>query len=268
MLLAILLPALLAGCGKKGMPDGAEMSAGIDASTPSSEVRIGDNGEGGNQLQQLVARNLRHDLGLEVPDEQVEARWLAVRAECLKLGCLLEEAQYRRYDDNGSGEARISARLPHEQVEPYLAFLRKQGVLLHQSSALAARRQEIVQLEQDVRDSAKTSKDASAGKSEALRQGLAAVARLQAEQAAISAAMLNTQPVTVNLMPTPPGVWQRWLQVLGQSSGALLTLCGVLLPFAAAGVAWWWLRRRFSKSRRAIADKRKIEHEKTDTSES
>jgi len=268
LLLAVLLPALLAGCGKKQMPSDADMSSGVEASSPSDEARIGDNGAGGNQLQRLIARNLRHQLALEVPAEQVEARWLTVRAECLRLGCLLERAEYHRFDGDGyNGEARVTARLPHEQVEPYLAFLRKQGALISQSSELAERRQEIAQLEQAVRGGAKAGKDASAGKNEALRQGLAEVARLQAEQAAISAAMLNTQRVSIELAPAPPGLWPRWLQTLGQSAQALLTLLGALLPFAVASAAVWWLARRFGKSRRVAADKRKIENDKTDTSD-
>ncbi|AXE29908.1 hypothetical protein DK842_08405 [Chromobacterium phragmitis] len=267
LLLAALLPVLLAGCGKKQMPTDAAMPSGVEASSPSGQSRIGGHGEDGSELQRLVARNLRHQLALAVPAGQVEARWLAVRTECLRLGCLLEEAAYSRYDDEGyNGEARVNARLPHGQVEPYLAFLRKQGVLMRQSSELNARRQEIAQLEQDVRDGAKTARDASAGKSAVLRQGLAEVARLQAEQAAISAAVLNTQPVSVELAPERPGIWQRSAQMLWQSAQALLTLCGLVLPFAAAGAALWWLARRFGKSRRAADDKRKIEDGNRDTS--
>lgn len=258
---AAVLIAMLTACGKKEMAPGEGPAAGIDASAPSSQVQIGEHGENGTQLQQLIARNLQHQLALEVPSEQVESKWLAIRAECLRLGCLLEEASYRRFDADGyNGEASISARLPHEQVEPYFAFLRKQGVLVKQHTAQASRRQEIAQLGQDVRDSAKTGQDASAGKSATLRQGLAAVARMQAEQAAISAALLNTQPVSVELSPEPAGWGQRAFQTLGQSAGGLLNLSCVLLPFVAAGLALWYALRRFGRTRRAkISDNRKIE---------
>jgi type IV pilus biogenesis protein CpaD/CtpE len=228
--LVVLLAAtlLLSACGKKQEMPQAESS--LQTAKPSST----NHSDGSTDLQQMVARTWQHSMTLEVEQAQLQNRWLAIREGCLEQGCLLIEAKYQRFNLY-NGQAHIIARLPHDKVEPYLAFLRQKGTLVRQSTTREDRMAALDDAATHIAESKDIRKLASASKHAAEKEQMATVAKVQQDEASLATAMLNTQLVSVSLAPAQPSLWSEISAETTDSLRSSLIFLAALLPWLLLG---------------------------------
>ncbi len=95
---------------------------------PSSAPQVGKAERAGTPAARYIA--LSHTLRMQVPAEELQARFQAMQAECVKLACEILSITSEAGGRNSSASATLVARVPPAAFERFFADTQAQGKLI------------------------------------------------------------------------------------------------------------------------------------------
>lgn len=197
---------------------------------------------------------LRHTLVFEAPGDQLQKRFDAIHAECLKLGCIVLNAKQTIATSDQYGKASLSARVPPAAVNTLLQGARAQGKLLQHNQDSDDKTAEVIDVEAKIKNlTALRDRIAEllAKRTGKLEEILAAERQLAETQAQLDGIQMmrkalaaETELVRVDIelvaeRLATKGSWaEPTVNALGESGRVLMASLGAMITVVVAALPW------------------------------
>lgn len=222
---------------------------------------------------------LRHSLKVEAPEADLHKHFDAIQAACIKLGCIVLDADQSLSRPNQNASATLTARIPPQAFDAFLKTMLEHGKLLQHKRDSEDLTAQVIDVDAKIANltALKTRiLDLLAKKTGNMEEVLAAEAQLSKTQADLDsilgqrkalASQTDMTRVELHLVTESLHAEESWLapvaeaattsgHVLMSSLGVMITVVVALLPWLLIVIPLFlWLRKlyRARKARRAQA---------------
>lgn len=140
--LALALPLLLCACSQKVETAGAAPSSAVMAGS-------GTGARAGSSHDPAAPRYIAtsHKLLFEAPEADLHKHFEAIQAACLKLACIILNANQNQSRGRQQADATLTARLPPQAFDGFLTTLQEHGKLLRHARESEDLSAEVVDVE-------------------------------------------------------------------------------------------------------------------------
>lgn len=147
ILIAALLSLALVGCSQK-MAGSSSAPAGLEAAfNAPKEMRAPEAADASTEPEARRYIAAKHEIQLSAPGYSLQQNFIALKEECLKLGCEILDAKQFFQTPRQMGEASLTARVPPKTFNTFLSKAQQQGKLLSHHSSSEDKTAEVIDVE-------------------------------------------------------------------------------------------------------------------------
>lgn len=263
--LLLTLSFLLAACSR-------QQGAPMESAAAAAPV-VGKPGAGSPAQKRYIA--LSHQLRMQTPADQLQARFQAIQARCIQAGCEIVSIASEAEGRHRAASATLVARVPPEAFDRFFADTQAQGKLISHMAQAEDKTAEVIDVEARIKNleafKARVT-ELLAKRTATLKETLEAEQQLASTQADLDsirekrrqlASQTDMVRIQIDLMASWAGNDASWsapiVSALSEGGGILASSVGALIMFLIGALPWvfagWlllWLPGRRAWRRRKL----------------